>query len=92
MDDKISSVERKELLKRLNDSDDIDIQEDLGILVTEQGVFLPKDFCICSLLNFYQSEKKLNDEEVDLLFDFAYWLELLLGVHDGRKDKETEED
>jgi len=83
----ILSKEALEIYKVLNEKYELNILEDLEHVFTKEGTYLPKDFCICSLLNLYQEFKNIPEEQFDLLFDFALWLEKFLGVHDGRKDK-----
>ncbi|GGG82115.1 hypothetical protein [Paenibacillus radicis (ex Gao et al. 2016)] len=57
---------------------------ELGVVKNEAGVFIPKDFCLVSLLNWYQSKDvKLNDEQHEAITDFLFHLELDLGICDG---------
>lgn len=71
----------------LNNKYNLNIPDELGYKITNDGTYLPKDFCICSLLNFYQEFENISKDKYNLLFQFAFWLEQFLGVHDGRKDK-----
>jgi len=83
----ILSEEALKIYKTLNEKYELNIVEDLGHKFTQEGTYLPKDFCICCLLNLYQDYENLSDKKYDILFDFAFWLEQFLGVCDGRKDK-----
>ncbi|WP_069590415.1 hypothetical protein [Neomoorella thermoacetica] len=73
--------------------------EDYKIKVNDAGTFIPKDFCIVSLLNEFQryldkglsSEKKfklpIRDDIYDWLSEFGLFLEYVLAVHDGRREQ-----
>lgn len=81
------SKEALKIHKTLNKELKLNVAKELGIKFTVKGTFLPKDFCVCSLLSSYQRFKELTKEQMDIIFDFAYFLELFLAVHDGRNDK-----
>ena len=83
----ILSKEALEIYKTLNEKYELNILDDLGHKFTQEETYLPKDFCICSLLNLYQDFKNISGEQYDILFNFAFWLEQFLGVHDGRKSE-----
>ncbi|WP_405158485.1 hypothetical protein [Paenibacillus sp. FSL H8-0283] len=57
---------------------------ELGVVKDKTGVFLPKDFCLVSLLNWYQSQDSvLTDDQHQAITDFLFHLELDLGICDG---------
>ncbi|WP_405131383.1 hypothetical protein MHB43_03970 [Paenibacillus sp. FSL H8-0317] len=56
---------------------------ELGVVKNEAGVYLPKDFCLVSLLNWYQTDSTLTDDQHQALTDFLFHLELDLGICDG---------
>lgn len=59
---------------------------ELGVVKSEVGVFIPKDFCLVTLLNWYQTEENtLTDEQLNAITDFLFHLELDLGICDGTK-------
>lgn len=61
---------------------------EFGIIKNETGVFLPKDFCLVSLLNWYQNKDiLLTDEQHEAITDFLFHLELDLGICDGTKEE-----
>ncbi|MCM3202892.1 hypothetical protein [Paenibacillus illinoisensis] len=61
---------------------------ELGVVKSEAGVFIPKDFCLVTLLNWYQTkESKLTDEQFNSITDFLFHLELDLGICDGTKEE-----
>lgn len=61
---------------------------ELGVVKSEAGVFLPKDFCLVSLLNRYQNKDiSLTDEQHETITDFLFHLELDLGICDGTKEE-----
>jgi hypothetical protein len=67
--------------------DDKDLKE-LGAIKTEEGILLPRDFCLVSLLNWYNNPKTpLSDEQYETLSEFLFQLELDFGICDGAKDK-----
>ncbi|OMF45391.1 hypothetical protein [Paenibacillus amylolyticus] len=57
---------------------------ELGVVKDRTGVFLPKDFCLVSLLNWYQTQDStLSDDQHQAITDFLFHLELDLGICDG---------
>ncbi|NYE57107.1 hypothetical protein [Carboxydothermus ferrireducens] len=54
-----------------------------GFVLEDSKTILDKSFCIAELLNDYQQFKKLTQEEYELLFDFAVFLEQILNVCRG---------
>ncbi|WP_028560341.1 hypothetical protein [Paenibacillus pinihumi] len=61
---------------------------ELGVIKSEAGVFIPKDFCLITLLNWYQSKEiKLTNAQHEAITDFLFHLELDLGVCDGNKEE-----
>ncbi|MEK3879794.1 hypothetical protein [Paenibacillus sp. FSL M7-0420] len=60
---------------------------DMQVIKSRDGVFIPKDFCLVSLLNYYQSNSPLKDEEYNAISDFLFHLELDLGICDGTNPK-----
>lgn len=61
---------------------------ELGVVKNEAGVFIPKDFCLVTLLNWYQSKDiTLTDEQSDAITNFLFHLELDLGICDGTKEE-----
>ena len=59
---------------------------ELGVVKSDEGVFIPKDFCLVSLLNCYQTKDiTLTDEQHEAITDFLFNLELDLGICDGMK-------
>ncbi|RAR38907.1 hypothetical protein [Paenibacillus sp. MDMC362] len=61
---------------------------EFGIIKNEKGVFLPKDFCLVSLLNWHQNKDiLLTDEQHEAITDFLFHLELDLGICDGTKEE-----
>jgi hypothetical protein len=72
---------RDELIKKHGETffnDLVQIQED--------GTFLDRDLCICGLIDLYKQyqDKKMTNEQFDIIADFAEWLEYLFGVCIGR--------
>ncbi|KWX74425.1 hypothetical protein AMQ84_20735 [Paenibacillus riograndensis] len=71
---------------------------EMGVIKSKDGVFIPKDFCLVSLLNHYQTEAtSLTDEEHNAISNFLFHLELVLGICDGTipkylKQRVVEED
>ena len=65
------------------------LTEDFDVKYTEEGIFLPNDMCMFFLATEFSNEQRfdIDDPKRELLEDFAMWLEGLLGVCDGRKDK-----
>ncbi len=47
------------------------------IIITEDGVFIPKDVCLVNLLMFYlQDINKIKDSNyIDIIDDLSEWLE-----------------
>lgn len=63
-----------------------------GVVKSEAGVFIPKDFCMVSLLNWYQSKEiTLTDKQHEAITDFLFHLELDLGICDGTKEEYMEQ-
>ncbi|WP_312149903.1 hypothetical protein [Paenibacillus odorifer] len=61
---------------------------EIGVIKSKDGVFIPKDFCLVTLLNHYQTENTvLTDEEHIAISNFLFHLELDLGICDGTKQK-----
>ncbi|MDT3429181.1 hypothetical protein J2Z22_004781 [Paenibacillus forsythiae] len=61
---------------------------ELGVVKSEAGVFIPKDFCLVTLLNLYQTrENTLSDEQFNAITDFLFHMELDLGICDGTKEE-----
>ncbi|GIO85086.1 hypothetical protein J25TS5_20180 [Paenibacillus faecis] len=61
---------------------------ELGVIKSESGVFIPKDFCFVTLLNCYQTkENTLTDEQFNAITDFLFHLELDLGICDGTEEE-----
>lgn len=62
---------------------------ELGVVKNEAGVFLPKDFCLVSLLNWYRTQDgtTLTDNQHQAITDFLFHLELDLGICDGTNEK-----
>ncbi|MNI78797.1 hypothetical protein D3C73_1352040 [compost metagenome] len=61
---------------------------ELGVCKSEAGVFIPKDFCLVTLLNWYQTKKNtLTDEQFNAITDFLFHLELDFGICDGTKEE-----
>ncbi|MBB3154496.1 hypothetical protein FHS16_004578 [Paenibacillus endophyticus] len=59
---------------------------EFGVVKSEAGVFIPKDFCLVSLLNCYQTKDIiLTDEQHEAISNFLFHLELDLGICDGSK-------
>ena len=65
--------------------DDEDLREQ-GIRFSEKGTFLPKDFCLVTLLNWYQDDSHvLSNDSYNTLTDFLYALEGTLHLCDGNE-------
>lgn len=61
---------------------------ELGVVKSHDGVFIPKDFCLVSLLNWYQTKDiVLSDIQHEAISDFLFHLELDLGVCDGTNEE-----
>ncbi|OMC76804.1 hypothetical protein BK125_17270 [Paenibacillus odorifer] len=61
---------------------------DIGVVKSKEGVFIPKDFCLVTLLNHYQTETTvLTDNEHNAISNFLFHLELDLGICDGTKQE-----
>ncbi|CAM3222667.1 hypothetical protein HP548_23670 [Paenibacillus taichungensis] len=61
---------------------------ELGVVKDETGVFLPKDFCLVSLLNWYQTQDStVTDNQHQAITNFLFHLELDLGICDGTNEK-----
>ncbi|MEK3716256.1 hypothetical protein [Paenibacillus sp. FSL R7-0333] len=59
---------------------------EMGVIKSKEGVFIPKDFCLVTLLNLYQNETTvLTDEEHNAISKFLFHLELDLSICDGTK-------
>lgn len=59
---------------------------EMGVVKSKDGVFIPKDFCLVTLLNLYQTETTvLTDEEHNAISNFLFHLELDFGICDGTK-------
>ncbi|KOY13803.1 hypothetical protein [Paenibacillus xylanivorans] len=63
------------------------ILAELGVVKSESGAFIPKDFCLVSLLNWYQTDSTLTDDQHQAITDFLFHLELDLGICDGTKEE-----
>ncbi|WP_239631656.1 YgiT-type zinc finger protein [Paenibacillus sp. H1-7] len=61
--------------------------EELGVIKSAAGVFVPSDFCFVSLLNYYQNNHTLTDEQHSVISDFLLELEVDLGICDGSKEE-----
>lgn len=74
---------------------DEELSDQLGLKIELDSTTLDKDFCLIELLNFYQDYRKnkneeyLTEKDMDLLMDFGYFIELIIGTHDGRKKSFT---
>ncbi|KGP82119.1 MULTISPECIES: hypothetical protein [unclassified Paenibacillus] len=61
---------------------------ELGVVKDDAGVFLPKDFCLVSLLNWYQTQDSaLTDDQHQAITEFLFHLELDLGICDGTNEE-----
>ncbi|WP_340400433.1 hypothetical protein [Paenibacillus sp. FSL H8-0079] len=64
------------------------ILAELGVVKNTEGVFLPTDFCLVSLLNWYQTKDiMLTDDQHQAITNFLFHLELDLGICDGTNEK-----
>ncbi|OXM13937.1 hypothetical protein [Paenibacillus herberti] len=61
--------------------------KELGVIKSVNGVHLPADFCLVSLLNQYQLSSALSDEHHDIICEFLFELEIDLGLCDGDKEE-----
>lgn len=59
---------------------------EMGVIKNKDGVFIPKNFCLVTLLNFYQTETNvLTNEEYNSISNFLFHLKLDLGICDETK-------
>ena len=93
------SEKAKEVHEKVLTDAEYDLKpEDYEFKITEEGTFLLKDFCIVCRLNEFQDyirrglckdrQLPIPDDIYNWLSDYGQFLEYVLGVCDGREDKE----